>query len=122
MNAESGGLAFVTLSGLVTYGETVARRSTAPAVDGVLLPPVPTQRPDRTARAREALDRIRLFADTAQQGFADAAAYQTARRAFLDEACGGDAIVFFAAWNQAVAEGTLASLLLAPIATVRKPI
>ena len=39
----------------------------------------------------------------------------------LDEACGGDALVFFAAWNRLLAEGALGPFLQAPIGTVQKP-
>ena len=44
-----------------------------------------------------------------------------ARRAVLEEACGGDELVFYAAWNRLVAEGALQPLLRAPIGSVLKP-
>lgn len=119
MESAADGLDFVTIEGLVAYGEALARR--APTVEGVerLAPPAPSA--DRVSRARDATTRIRAFVDRIQAGCADADAYQAARRALLADACGGDALVFFAAWNRALAEGGLAPLLRAPIGGVVKP-
>ena len=67
------------------------------------------------------MDHILTFVDQAAKGFPDAAAYRLARRAVIDEACGGDELAFFAAWNKLVADGSLPPLLHAPIGTVQKP-
>ena len=53
----------------------------------------------------QAMAAIRAFVQQAQAGFMDAVAYTTARQTVIDQACGGDAIVFFAAWNQLLAQG-----------------
>jgi 6-phosphofructokinase 1 len=39
----------------------------------------------------------------------------------IDDACAGDQLVFFAAWNRLLAEGALQPLLRAPIGSVLKP-
>lgn len=119
MEPAADGLEFVTIEGLVAYGEALARR--APTVEGVERLPPPAPSADRVARARAAMPRVVAFVDRLQAGCPDAEAYQTARRALLADACGGDALVFFAAWNRALAEGGLAPLLRAPIGRVVKP-
>ena len=119
MEPAADGLDFVTIEGLVAYGEALARR--APTVEGVERLPPPAPSADRVSRARDATARVRAFVGRVQAGCADADAYQAARRALLADACGGDALVFFAAWNRALAEGGLAPLLRAPIGRVVKP-
>ena len=87
-------LDFVTVEGLLAYGEMLARR-TAP--EGVTLPPAPESSLDRPQRTRDAMEKIRGFVQRAQSGFPDAEEYRAARRAVIDEGCSGDELVFFAA-------------------------
>ena len=108
MESQREDLRFVTVEGLVAYGEAMARR-TPP--EGVTFPLSPPETSNRAGRAREAVPKIRAFVDRAQQGFPDADAYRTARQALINEGCGGDLIVFFAAWNAVLAEEGLAPLL-----------
>ena len=111
------------LSPLKGFSDTVEAFVRIPRTspDAISLPATPSARSDRAARLREAMVAIRAFADRAHEGFSSAADYRTARRSLLDDACGGDALVFFAAWNCLLAEGALAPLLQAPVGTVRKP-
>jgi len=118
MKAEAESLDFVTIEGLLTYGEAMARR---PPVEGAELPPHPASSGDRPQRAREAMAAIRALVQEAQCGFANAAAYKKARHTLIQQACGGDELVFFAAWNQLLAQGELSSLLRAPIGATIKP-
>ncbi|HJU04652.1 MAG TPA: 6-phosphofructokinase [Nitrospiraceae bacterium] len=121
MASESGGMDFVTLTGLISYAETFAQRARQYPSDDVIFPPPPPPSHDRAGLALRAMPEISAFAERAGQGFPDAAAYRVARRAVIDQKCGGDEVVFFAAWNKLVAEGRLTSLLLAPIGTIQKP-
>ncbi|MBD0305907.1 MAG: 6-phosphofructokinase [Nitrospiraceae bacterium] len=121
MANQAGGLDFVTLTGLVSYGETLAQRALQHPHNDVTYPPLPPCR-DRAVLAQGAMEHIRAFVGRALSGFQDSAAYRAARRALIEEQCGGDALVFFAAWNQLVADGSLTPLLRAPIGTVQKPI
>ena len=118
MQITTNQLDFVTIEGLLTYAEDFARR--APATD-VATPPSPPATGDRVKMAHAAMERLRRFVLQAQGGFSGAAAYRAAKQAALDEACGGDALVFYAAWNRLVAEGALQPLLRAPIGSVLKP-
>jgi len=111
-------LDFVTIEGLLAYGEGLARRT---AGEGIVLPPVPSPSADRPRRAREAMEKIRAFVQRAQKGFPTAEEYRAARRAMIESGCGGDELVFFAAWNQLLAAGDLAPLVRAPIGSVQKP-
>jgi 6-phosphofructokinase 1 len=120
MPSDHEALDFVTIEGLVRYGEVFARTPRI-AADHIALPSGSPTVSDRIHRAREATDAIHEFVSRAQGGFSSAADYRKARRRLLDDACGGDALVFFAAWNRLLAEGALAPLLQAPIGTVRKP-
>lgn len=119
MNTEGENLDFVTIDGLLAYGEAIARR---PPVEGAELPSPPAASGDRPQRAREAMAAIRAFVQDAQGGFSDAAAYRNARHALIQHACGGDELVFFAAWNQLLAKGELSSLFRAPIGATKKPL
>ena len=112
-------LDFVTIEGLLAYGEAIARR---PPVEGAELPPPPASSQDRPQRARDAMIAIRAFVQDTQRGFANAEAYKHARRAVIQHACGSDELVFFAAWNQLLAQGELSSLFRAPIGAIKKPI
>lgn len=118
MELEGGKLDFVTLEGLLAYGESLAGRVPA---QGISLPPPLRPSTDRVRRATDAMEAIRRFVQRAQSGFRDAEAYRAARGSVIEEGCGGDALVFFGAWNRLVAEGELAPLLRAPIGSVQKP-
>jgi 6-phosphofructokinase 1 len=118
MNAEAENLDFVTIDGLLSYGEAIAKR---PPVEGAELPPAPTSLEDRPQRAREAMAAITTFVQDAQRGFDNAAAYGHARQQLIQQQCGGDDLVFFAAWNQLLAQGALSSLMRAPIGATTKP-
>lgn len=119
MNAEESGLRFVTISGLLTYGERLALRT---ATEGVSLPSAPPPTTTRTARAEAAMTAIRGFVNQAVKGLPNAGAYRDARRAVIEQACGGDELVFYAAWNKLLADGELAPLFRAPIGSVQKPL
>ena len=118
MNAEAETLNFVTIDGLLSYGESMARR---PPVEGADFPSPPAASADRPQRALEAMTAIKAFVQDAQGGFANAAAYRNARHTLIQQACEGDDLVFFAAWNQLLAQGELSSLLQAPIGAAIKP-
>jgi len=118
MQITTNQLDFVTIEGLLAYGERFAERPHGPEVQ---LPAVPAASNERAKRAHAALDAIRLFVRNAQSGLSGAEAYREARTALLRNACGGDDLVFFAAWNRLVAEGALQPLLRAPIGSVLKP-
>ncbi len=119
MDITTNQLDFVTIEGLLAYGESLARR---PPREDVQAPAAPAPSPRRADRARAAMEAIRSFVQRAQAGWPAAAAYRSARNALLEEACAGDELVLFAAWNRLVAEGALQPLLRAPIGSVLKPI
>lgn len=119
MSSLSERLDFVTVEGLLAYGEALASRTRRPEAT---LPPLPAPLSDRPQRARTAMEQIRAFVDQAQRGLPDANAYRAARRRLIEEACGGDALVFYAAWNQLVAESALSPLFRASIGAVQKPL
>ncbi len=119
MNGETENLEFVTLEGLLTYGEALARRQ---HMDGVELPRPLADMEDRPQRAREVMAAIRTFVQKAQNGFPDAAAFRVARQNVVENDCGGDDLIFYAAWNYLLAQGELSSLLRAPIGSIQKPI
>ena len=121
MESDIGKLDFVTVEGLLAYGEALATRVSRVSEEAVTLPSPLTPAPDRPRRAREAMDKIRAFVRRAHSGFPDAEAYRRARRAVIDEGCGKDELVFFAAWNQLLATGELSPLYRAPIGSVQKP-
>lgn len=121
MHAEGEQLDFVTVEGLLAYGEALATRVSRVSAEGMALPPPPMPAPDRPRRAHEAMDKIRAFVQRAQTGFPGAEAYVAARRAVIDEGCGKDELVFFAAWNQLLATGELSPLYRVPIGSVQKP-
>ena len=108
MSSDKDTLDFVTLEGLLTYGEALARR---PPVEGIRFPSLPVASMNRAQRAREAMVAIKELVQQAQTGVLDAAAYKKARHALIHQACGGDALVFFAAWNQLLAQGELVFLI-----------
>lgn len=118
MPSETDQLNFVTIEGLLVYGDALARR---PPREGVVLPTAPLPSSGRVARSRSAMDLLRAFVQRTRAGFSDAAAYRAARRALIQDACGDDELVFYAAWNRLLAEGELAPLYRAPIGLVQKP-
>lgn len=111
---------FVTIERLLAYGEAIAR---CPRVEGAEPPSLPPVRSmdQRAVLARAALEAVRRFVSLAQSGLPDSEAYALARASLLADACGGDALIFYAAWNQVLAEGGLTPLLRAPIGHVQKP-
>ena len=111
-------LEFVTVEGLLAYGEMLARRT---AGEGIALPPIPPSSVDRLQRTRDAMEKIRAFVQRAQGGFPGAEEYRATRRAVIEEGCRGDELVFFAAWNALLAAGELAPLFRVPIGSVQKP-
>jgi len=118
MNAEEENLDFVTIKGLIRYGEALAQRS---HLEGIELPPIPPPTGDRPRHAEEAMAAIRSFVQNTQEGFSHASAYWSARQALIQQDCGGDELVFYAAWNQLLAQGELSSLFRVPIQTAKKP-
>lgn len=119
MSAKAENLEFVTIEGLLAYGEAMAGR---PPVEGAEVPPSPSTSGDRLQRVPEAMEAIRGLVREAQEKFANAAAYRNARQALIRQACQGDELVFFAAWNQLLAQGELSALFRAPIGATKKPI
>ena len=111
-------LEFVTVEGLLAYGEMLARRT---AGEGIALPPIPPSSVDRPQRTRDAMERIKAFVQRAQGGFPGAEEYRATRRSVIEEGCRGDELVFFAAWNALLAAGELAPLFRVPIGSVQKP-
>lgn len=124
MTAPVDPLNFVTLEGLLAYGEALMR---LPRIGDVTLPPPVPPRADRLERARTATSEILALVHRARKGFADAAEYRAARQRVIDQACDGDALVFYASWNGLLAAGELAPLFRAGIGrclkpTVRRPV
>jgi 6-phosphofructokinase 1 len=117
-------LEFVTIEGLLAYGEAMALRpsvAAGPQVEKTELPPRPLSPADRTQKSMAAKNAVRQLVSQAQNGFPSAEAYRAARQRLLKEACNSDALVFYAAWNQVLVEGDLGPLLRAPIGRVQKP-
>ena len=110
-------LDFVTMDGLLAYGGSLARRVSSGRFQLPPPPPVHRQTGARTGRTRP------------HQNLRPADAIRPAQRRslsrraqeLLTEACGGDPVVFFAAWNLLLARGELAPLYRAPIGTTQKP-
>ncbi len=111
-------LDFVTLPGLLAYGEVLAQRTSS---GRFVLPPPPPPSFDRLTQAEKAAGRIKAFIQQAQAGLPGAEAYRNARQDVITEACAGDPLVFFAAWNWLLARGELAPLYRAPIGAIQKP-
>jgi 6-phosphofructokinase 1 len=103
----------------MAYGERLAART---AAQGVTLPPALPRTSDRPRQAPAVMQAIRSLVAGALKGFPDAGSYRSARQAVIQQACHGDAILFYAAWNKLLAEGELAGLFRAPIGSVQKPI
>jgi 6-phosphofructokinase 1 len=105
-------LNFVTLEGLLLYGDALTR---LPRIGELTLPPPLPTRSDRLERARTATSEILSLVQRARQGFANASEYRADRQSVIDHACGGDPLVFYAAWNCLAAGGELAPLFRAAI-------
>lgn len=118
MQNNTNPLDFVTIEGLLAYGEQFANRL---PMDRVQLPAAVVPLHDRIRRSRAAMKKLNEFVQAARQGFSGAEAYRAARQAVNDDACEGDGLVFFAAWNRLLAEGALQPLLRASIGSVLKP-
>ena len=93
---QLAGVAAHPLEPVAVAGEQLAQRS---PTDGIVLPPPPAPSTDRRRRAEEATDKIRAFVHRVQAGLPTAEAYRATRAAVIAEDCGGDELVFFAAWN-----------------------
>src|ERR1700693_2324425 len=123
-NTSEKGFEFVTIDGLLADGEAMARRpsvETGPHVKKTERPPQPLPSTDRAQRSVAAKDAVRQLVRQAQSGLPDAEAYRTARQRVLNEICKDDELVFYASWNQVLAEGELAPLQRALIGRVQKP-
>ena len=107
---------FVTIDGLLSYAEAIAQR---PPVEGADPPPTVLPVVDRPQRAQQAMAAIKGLVERARNEFVTAGAYREARQAVIQQECGGDEFVFFAAWNQLLARGELAALLRAPIGATK---
>ncbi|MBA2485270.1 MAG: hypothetical protein H0V35_04090, partial [Nitrospira sp.] len=111
-------LDFVTIDGLLAYGEGLARRSSS---DRFVLPSPAPPTTDRRRLAEGAADPIRSWILGLAAGLPSAEAYRNARHALIADACGGDQLAFYAAWNLLLARGDLAPLYRAPIGATQKP-
>lgn len=83
---------------------------------GLVQPPPRNASGDDPDRVHATMEQLRSFVERSKSGFATAEAYQSAREGFID-----DQLVFFAAWNALLAEGSLQPLLRATIGSVAKP-
>lgn len=117
MESDGDALGFVTIEGLLAYGEALTRLN---RTDGAPVPP-PVPSTNRVGRAHEAMALVRDFVQRAQAGFPDAQAYEGARRSLIHDTCAGDELVFYAVWNKLLADGELSPLYRAPIGAVQKP-
>ena len=118
MTTDRDTLEFVSITGLLAYGEALASLS---RVDGAEILTIPAPSADRERQTHEAMALISAFVQRTQSGFPDAQAYDSARQALITEGCRGDEVVFYAAWNKLLAEGALTPLYRAPIGAVQKP-
>ncbi len=115
---EETAFSFVSIEGLLGYGETLSKQRQP---DGVLFPPAPPDTENRLKQTKDAIPEMSAFVGRAASGFPDADQYHRSRCALIDEICGGDELVFFAAWNFLLAKGALTALYRAPIGRVQKP-
>jgi len=111
-------LDFLTVESLISYGQAMVD---APRAEGSKPPSKPKATKNRVKKVESAKEDIKRFISEAQQGFPAAADYRSARLSIIDETCGGDDLVFFAAWNHMLAQGSLTSLLACPIVSIQKP-
>lgn len=106
-------LDFVTVEGLLAYGLVLARRASE---RGFVQPRTREVSSDDSGRVHAKMEQLRSFVERAKSGFATADAYRSDRESLID-----DRLVFFAAWNALLAEGSLQPLLRATIGSVAKP-
>ena len=118
MTSDRDALEFVTIEGLLSYGEALACLNRA---EGASAPPAPVPSTDHVPRVHAAMPLIQTFLQRTQVGFPDAQAYEAARRTLIEDGCQGDELVFYAAWNKLLADGELSPLYRAPIGAVQKP-
>ena len=111
-------LQFVTVESLLAYGEALSR---LPRIGDPTLPDPLSSSAARVRQATAAQQHIVSFVERAATGLTDAGAYRAMRQELIDGPCGGDELIFYAAWNKLVAEGRLASLYRAAIGRVQKP-
>lgn len=106
-------LDFVTVEGLLAYGRALARRASKRGL---------VQVSPREASGHEIdlvqakMEQLRSFVERAKSGFATAEAYRAARKGLND-----DHLIFFAAWNRLLSEGSLQPLLRTVIGSASKP-
>jgi len=118
MTSDRDALEFVTIEGLLAYGEALACLNRA---EGASAPPAPVPSTDHVPRVHAAMPCIQTFLQRTQSGFPDVQAYEAARRTLIEDGCQGNELVFYAAWNKLLAEGELSPLYRAPIGAVQKP-
>src|SRR5438445_371931 len=118
MTSDREALEFVTIEGLLAYGEALACLNRA---EGAAAPPTPIRSANQVQQAHAAMPLIQTFLRRTQAGFPDAQAYEAARRTLIEDGCQGDELVFYAAWNKLLADGELSPLYRATIGAVQKP-
>ena len=106
-------LDFVTVEGLLTYGRALAQRASE---RGIVQPQLSEASDNDSDRVYAKMTQLRSFLDRSRSGFATAEEYRSVRAGFID-----DHLVFFAAWNALLAEGSLQPLLRVSIGAVAKP-
>ena len=112
-------LDFITVESLLSYGQAMVD---APRAEGSIPPLKPKATKSRIKNVESAKQDIKQFVSEAQKGFATATDYRSARQSIIDKTCKGDALIFFAAWNHLLAEGSLNPLLSSPIGSIQKPL
>ncbi len=80
MSPEVGTLDFVTVKGLLAYGEALAQR---PHVDGFEVPTPVIEDPTRSSRVPQATEAIKAFVQRALAGLPDAETYRGLRSALI---------------------------------------
>lgn len=106
-------LDFVTIDGLLAYGRALARRASKREL---VIPPPIEESGNESDRVHAKMKQLLSFVGRAQSGFPTAEAYRLDRESLID-----DQLVFFAAWNALLAEGSLQPLLRATIGSAAKP-
>ena len=109
----SNSLDFVSIEGLLAYGRALAQRASE---RGLVQPTLREASSDDADRVQVKMEQLRSFVERSKSGFATAEEYRSARERLID-----DQLVFFAAWNALLAEGSLQHLLRATIGAVAKP-
>jgi len=86
-------LSFVSIEGLLAYGELLSRQGLRA---GVSFPSPPPPTKDRAAWAKKALPALKAFSRVT---YPNAAAYRAEKARILDQNCQEDALIFYAAWR-----------------------